>query len=257
MRSSMADSAAGQSMLERAVRILEAFDARHPGRTVGSIAAHAGIPQASAYRIVNEMVRLGLLNKSPDGTVRPGVGLWELATRGSPVIDLRDAARPFMEDVQSVVRQHTQLAILREREVLVIERLSGEGSVVNQARTAGRLPVHRTSLGLVLLAYSPRHVQARHVRPASARVGSDAPDPIELARLVAEARRRGYAVLRGHLDPDTTGIAVPVLGEGGLAVAALGVVVQTEEEQAVPTVMVLQAAARGIARSLSAPRVVR
>ncbi len=71
---------------------------------------------------------------------------------------------PFLQDVQSVVHQHTQLSVLRDGEVLVLERLSSSGSVINQASVAGRMSAHDTSMGMVMLAFSPAEVQEEYRR---------------------------------------------------------------------------------------------
>lgn len=156
---------------------------------------------------------------------------------------------PFMEDIQAVVRQHTQLAVLREDEVLFIERLSGRDSVVNQARIAGRLPVHRTSSGLVLLAFSPSAVQEAYLaRHPDAGVGLERTS-YDFRAVLAQVRQHGYAHLDGQVDVDTSGVAVPVRGSGR-EVAALSVVVPRLDGNPHAIVPLLTAGARGISRAM-------
>ncbi|MET9793798.1 hypothetical protein [Streptomyces canus] len=69
--------------------------------------------------------------------------MWELATRASPTLSLRNAAMPFMEGVHDVVGHHVQLAVLDGGEVLFLERLTAPGAVINYTRIAGRLAVAR------------------------------------------------------------------------------------------------------------------
>ena len=66
-------------------------------------------------------------------------------------------------------------------------------------------------------------------------------------------RRRGYALLPGHVHEDATGIAVPVRNGLGEVVAALSVIVPNDG-RAQAHVPVLLAAARGLSRSLTTPR---
>jgi DNA-binding IclR family transcriptional regulator len=68
--------------------------------------------------------------------------------------------------------------------------------------------------------------------------------------LLAETNRQGYAQLAGVVDPDTWGIAVPVLDQRKNALAALGVVVPLHEMRLQALVPALQTAARGIGRQL-------
>jgi DNA-binding IclR family transcriptional regulator len=111
---------------------------------------------ASTHRLVAEMVGLGLLEKGADRSLRVGVRLWELGWRSTSALGLRDIAMPYLEDLQSVVRQHTQLALPEGTDVLYIERLSARGqTTLNITRVAGRLPAHTCSSGLVLLAFGP------------------------------------------------------------------------------------------------------
>jgi DNA-binding IclR family transcriptional regulator len=241
-------------MLDRFVRILSAFDASRRTMSVATLARRADVPLATAYRLVENMVRRDLLSRSGDGQISLGLRLWELASRSSPARDLREAAMPFMEDIQAVVRQHTQLAVLRDDEVLFIERLSSPGSVVNQASIAGRLPVHRTSSGVVLLAFAPAHVQEAYLtRHPDAGVGLDAVS-YDFRQLLARVRQQGFAALDGLVDAETSGVAVPVLapGQGTTAVAALSVVVPLLGDRLHGIIPVLMTGARGISRSMSA-----
>ena len=68
--------------------------------------------------------------------------------------------------------------------------------------------------------------------------------------LLSETAHQGFAQLAGVVDPDTWGIAVPVLDRRQRAVAALGVVVPLREMRLQALVPALQTAARGIARRL-------
>ncbi|MCQ1949244.1 IclR family transcriptional regulator [Arthrobacter sp. zg-Y859] len=242
----MANSPSGESMTSRIVRVISAFDETHQAMPIAVLARRAGLPLSTAHRIVNELMGHGFLQREADGSVRLGLRLWELANRSSAALGLKQIAMPFMEDIQAVVRQHTQLSVLRQDEVLFIERLSSHGSVLNHAKVAGRLPVHVSSSGMVMMAHSPRHVQEEYL----AQQNPDASEEKRLRSSWAKMRLEGSARLPGAVVPDTTGIAVPVFGAGGTAVAAIGVVVPTGSEHISSTIPALMTAARGISRGL-------
>jgi DNA-binding IclR family transcriptional regulator len=286
----------GDTTLDRLIRILGAFDADRPTLSISALSRRAAIPLPTAYRWVDRLATAGLLERGDGGAVRPGMKLWELASRSAPGTSLRQAAMPYMDDVQAVLRQHTQIAVLDANGVLVLERLSARGAVPNQATIAGRMPAFTTSLGLVLLAYSPRHVTESFLAEHAAELGaplkdswndagastpgapgtsgatSTAPDAVangatraalrgnargivnpteaELRQRLAEIRRQGWAAVDGHIDSESTGIAVPVFSPKGQAVAALGVVVPRSSEFRPGLAPMLLAAARGISRAL-------
>ncbi|MBW0114792.1 IclR family transcriptional regulator [Pseudonocardia abyssalis] len=240
----------GESVLTRAVRILDAFGPDDRTLRVSDIAARSGLHLATASRLVAELVEHGLLARDPDRRVRVGVRLWELAMRASPTLSLRDAAMPFLEDLHAVVGHHVQLGVRDGSEVLFVERLSAPGSVVNYTRIAGRLPLHASSSGLVLLAHAPHDVQesvlALPLRRYTAQTITTAD---RLRRTLADVRRDGFVLCPGHIHDDALGVAVPVADGSRRVVAAIAAVVP-DDDSGRAVVPVLRAAARGISRSL-------
>ena len=154
--------------------------------------------------------------------------MWELASRAAPTRSLRDAAMPYLEDLHAVVGHHAQLAVLDGDDVIFLERLSARDAVINYSRIAGRLPLHISSSGVVLLAYGPPELQDRVLaRPLEADTG-DITTPDRLRATLEQVRRQGYALLAGHVHPDATGVAVPVRNALSEVVAALSVIVPND-----------------------------
>ena len=242
------------TVLDRVLRILSAFDARRRHLSVTDLSRLAGIPLASTYRLVSQLAQEDILTRYADGTVGLGMRLWELAARSSPAVSLRTAAMPFLDDVQAIFRQHTQLSVLDDHEVLVVERLSSRNSVVNQATVATRMPIHTVSMGLVQLAFQPSHVVDDYfaMYPEASQVRY--PGSGSIVNTLARIRREGYAMLDGMLDDGTTGAAVPVFdkpsGRHRVAIAAISVVIPDDFEQRSAVIPVLMAASRGLTRAL-------
>jgi DNA-binding IclR family transcriptional regulator len=244
-------TATGESSIARAVRIFAAFTSEEPVLQVSEIARRAGLHVATASRLVAELTSHGLLERGADREVRVGVRMWELASRASPTLSLRDAALPYLEDVHAVVGHHAQLGVLDGDDVLFLERLSARDAVINYSRVAGRLPAHGSSSGHVLLAFGPPGLQERALARTLERYTDDTVTTrAGLAAALADTRRRGYAVLPGHVHPEAAGVAVPIRNAVNEVVAALSVIVPNDG-RAQTHVPVLLAAARGITRTLS------
>ncbi|MDN4490707.1 IclR family transcriptional regulator [Demequina sp. SYSU T00068] len=249
----MANSPSGDSVTDRIVRILETFTPTRTVQTASDIGRRAGLPPSTAHRVVGDLVDAGLLDRDPEGRVRVGLRLWELATRSSHALRVRQAALPAMERVQARVREHTQLAILEQDEALFLERLSHPQAGANITRIAGRLPLHAASSGLVLLAFGDPELQERILAGPLRRVGPSTPtDPVALRRTLAEVRRLGHAIAPGYIEEVSTGVAVPVRDRAGRAIAALSVVLPREAPTA-PAVEELRRAARDVESALAAP----
>ncbi|CAL9444527.1 IclR family transcriptional regulator [Streptomyces sp. enrichment culture] len=242
-----------ESVLSRAARILEAFSQEEPALTVSEIARRTGLHVATASRLVGELVAHGFLSRDDDRRVRIGVRLWELVVRASPALPLRDAAMPFMEGVHDVVGHHVQLGVLDGDEVLFLERLSAPNAVINYTRIAGRLPLHASSSGLVLLAHGPADLKEQVLAGSLTTYTRATPSTSARLRVtLAEVRQQGYAYCPGYVHEEALGVAAPVRGLDGAVVAALSVIVPNDAgAQAV--IPVVRMAARGASRALSVP----
>jgi DNA-binding IclR family transcriptional regulator len=111
------------------------------------------------------------------------------------------------------------------------------------------MPVHISSAGLALMAHQDKALQAQYLEQFVDPDGKVTRDAIRA--LLSETSHQGFAQLAGVVDPDTWGIAVPVLNRKQRAVASLGVVVPLREMRLQALVPALQTAARGIARNLA------
>jgi DNA-binding IclR family transcriptional regulator len=247
----MARGSAGESVLHKHLRVLDAFDARHPFRSLTEIAEAAGLARSTAHRLVGELEAEGLLERLPDRSYRLGVRLWEYASRTPGALGLREVARPWLGAVHARVRQHTQLGVLSGRDVLFIERMSTRDAVVNATLIGGRIPLPVSSSGLVLLAHAEEAVVADvvaagwpHHTPFALK------DESELRRALARVRADGYAVTAGHIYEESRGIAVPVRGPQGVMYAALGVVVPNDGTSPQGMIELLTVAATGIRDAL-------
>ncbi|SDB79807.1 DNA-binding transcriptional regulator, IclR family [Raineyella antarctica] len=251
----MANSPSGESVISRAMRVIDAFGAEDALLGVSEIAERADLPLATTHRIVAELVAERVLERDSHRKVRMGTRLWEISQRASREMDLRMAALPVMEDLQSLVRSHVQLAVISGGQVLYLERLSRRNAVINLADRASRIPPYLCSAGLILLAYAPREIQAKAAEgPFISRTPNSIRTGDQLRAVIAASRQQGYAVSYGLMQPTAKGVAVPLFGEAGRIVAALSVVIPLEADH-LPIVPAMQAASRMISHGLEAHQV--
>src|SRR3954452_5488765 len=81
----------GESVLARAVRLLDAFTAEEPTLTVGELAPRSGLPVAAASRLGAEQVAQDLVERGPVRDVRVRARLCVATARDTPTVSLRDA----------------------------------------------------------------------------------------------------------------------------------------------------------------------
>ncbi|MHA6780880.1 IclR family transcriptional regulator [Pseudonocardia saturnea] len=235
----------------RVLGVLAAFSAERTELTLTEIGRRAGLPLSTAHRLVGELTDWGALERGDDGRYRIGLRLWEVASLAPRSLGLRESAMPFLTDLHEVTGENVQLAVLDGAEVVYVERISGRGAVNVITRVGGRLPLHATGVGLVLLAHAPPELQEQVLAgPLRRYTEKTICGPEEVRRTLADVRRTGVAVSDGQIELVALSVAAPVRGPRGDVVAALSVVVPSAGSDARAYVPAVRAAARGVSRTL-------
>lgn len=243
-----------RSVTSKALALLAAFTPATPALTLSEMARRAGLSLATAHRRAAELTEWGALERGPDGRYCIGLRLWEVASLAPRGLGLREAAMPFLSDLYEVTHENVQLAVREGLEVVFVERIAGRHAVPVLTRVGGRFALHATGVGLVLLAYAPPQVQEEVLAgPLHAFTERTITNPGRLREVLAAVRRTGYAVSDGQVTTDALSVAAPITGESGEVVAAVSLVVRAGSVPVATLEPLVQAAARGISRSLGRP----
>jgi DNA-binding IclR family transcriptional regulator len=243
-----------RSLSGKLLDVLGTFQADHAELTLSQISRRSGLPLSTTHRLVRDLATWGALERSTTGAYHIGLHLWEIASLAPRSLGLREIALPYMEDLYEATHENVQLAVRDGLEVVFVERLAGRDAVRVLTRVGGRFALHATGVGLVLLAYAPADVQEQVLggpleRWTPKTIGS----PVQLRRVLAEVRQRGYAVSDGQVTMDALSVGVPIRASGDQVVAALSLVVHAEGAQPSALAAAVRAAARGISRALGSP----
>ncbi|GIH93224.1 IclR family transcriptional regulator [Planobispora siamensis] len=242
-------------MIDRAFALLTAFTATRRSMTLAELSRASGTPPSTALRLARRLLQLGALERGADGRYVIGLRLWELASLAPRGHGLREVALPYMEDLYEATHQHVLLAVRDGAEALLVERLSARDAVNVLYRVGGRLPLHSTGVGLVLLAHAEAQFQDRILaRPLVHEPEGVPVSPAALRRTLAEVRRTGLAVVERSEPGPVVAVAAPVHGGDDSVVAALSVVVPAGGAEPRGLSPAVRATARALSRSLGSPR---
>jgi len=212
------------AVLSRAFRVLGAFSPQRAELTLDELAEASGLPRSTTHRLARQLAAVRALEPSRRGW-RLGLRLFELGQLVPHQERLRDLALAHMEDLYELTHETVQLAVLDGHEVLYVEILSGHRKAPTPSRRGGRMPLHCTALGKILLAFSADRGAAllEAIGPLIPRTANTITDVARLTEQLAEARSSGLAFDFGESSPALQCAAAPVLARDGTARAALSV----------------------------------
>lgn len=199
--------------LHNGIEILELLTQHKYGLTITEVADGIGVHRTVAHRLVRTLEAHRLCRRTETKRILLGAGLVSLA--GSVEQDLRELARPVLEDLADATSATAHLAIRDgENQVRALMVIEPHNSRAHVGFHPGQVdPINRGSAGLAMLAaLAPR--------------AGERPE-------VTRARERGYAVTSGEVTHSVTGISAALPNRRPEDLASIGVSVfdATDEEK--------------------------
>ncbi|MGW8378320.1 IclR family transcriptional regulator [Streptomyces sp. ODS28] len=241
------------SVLNKVQALLESFAPDDEHLSLSEIARRSGLAKTTVHRLAHELLEWGVLERR--GTEYGlGLRLFELGQRVPRQRILRDAARPYMQDLYQATRETIHLSIPDGREVLYLEKVFGHGQVAWPSRFAGRMPLHGPATGKVFLAFGPEALLEEVLAEPLERITPyTVSTPSALRAEVSRAREQGYVVEREQARVGFVSVAVPLYGATGTVIAALSVTAPLHRAKESEYVSLLEAAGRRFGLAGGAP----
>ncbi|MDL4818526.1 IclR family transcriptional regulator [Actinomadura opuntiae] len=219
------------TVLSKVRLILEAFRPDDEGLSLAELVRRTGLRKATVYRLSQELVAWGALERAGVG-YRVGLRLFELGLLAPRQRILRDIALPFLEELAQSTQETVHCAVRDGGDVLYVEKLGGHRSVTRPSRTGGRMPLHCTATGKVLLAHAPsRVVEELLARPLRRLTGHTVIAPRLLRMELERIRSAGYAVESEEARVGFLSVAAPVRAARGRVAGAISVAAPTSRTQ--------------------------
>jgi IclR family KDG regulon transcriptional repressor len=209
--------------VERAMRILSAFDGEHGDRGVSEVAQLTGLHKATTHRIMMTLLNGGFLERAPDGErFRLGTRLVELGLGALRGLDLRQVAFPYMQQLVERFDETCDLGIFDRGMVLYVEVVHSQHSLTIAARIGRRLPAYCTASGRVFLAFLPPEVVEPLLRePLAACTEKTTTSLARLREELEATRQRGYALDDEEFEDGIRAVSAPIRDIDGNVIAAL------------------------------------
>ena len=245
----------GVRSVEIAARLLREIAAAGGPMALKDLAAAAGMAPSKAHRYLVSLIRGGLVARDPAGGGYDfGPTTLELGLAALNRLDVIGLASAALGDLVRRVGETGLIAVWGNRGPTIVRWAEGARPVTVNVRVGSVMPLLSSATGRVFAAWLPGDVIAPHVRDELSRPAAapGAPrDRDEVARLLAEVRRRGLGRVEGDLLPGVAALGAPVFDHTGGLVAVLTLLGAEGSFDADPA-GALAGALRAAARALSA-----
>lgn len=212
-----------QSVL-RALAILQVFTDERPSWKLVDLARELSLNKTTVYRLLTALESAGMISRGEGDSYRLGPGILTLAGRALRQNDMRQVARPYLEQLAHDTGETASLDLLVDDEILIFDEVIGHRLVGSVSSLGTRHPWHATSTGKAIMACLPEaQVEELLSRPLPSITPQTITDPGELRRQLAQIRQDGYAVGSGELEEDLIVVGAPVHQFDGRVAAAVSV----------------------------------
>ena len=210
--------------VRKAVTLLRATAASTDGASVSALARAAGLPRATALRLIQTMEQEGLLLRVPGADrVVLGPELVRLARRVDMGTMLREVARGRLGELREAVRETVTLSVVApDGRLDLVYQVDGPQHLVPRSWVGQRFPLHASSSGKILLATFDDDRLERFLRdPLPALTPHTITARRGLREELERSRARGYASTVDELEEGLAGVSVGIFGESGELVGVI------------------------------------
>ena len=211
--------------VRRAIRILEAFR-EGPSLTVTELSRALKLPKSSVYELVCTLAAEGLVKKEDSsGRYRLGLRLVELARAANQDLEVRQVARPLIEELRDQFNETVQLTVLDGEEILYVDGCESSRQLRTFFQSGDRAPLYCTALGKAILANLPPGEKERYLRRRGLKAFTlgTLTDPAALRRELDRTAARGYSVDDMEHEEDVRCVGAPIRDREGRTFAAISV----------------------------------
>lgn len=207
----------------KAFAVLRCFQSSDEWVTGGELSRRANLPQASGYRLIQTLEKIGAVIRGPRGRYRPGMLLVSLSHNVAIGDLLRNSSQSLVVALAKRFNLTVHLGMLEEGMVSYVSKVATPGAFPINTRVGAQLEAYCSALGKVLLSGLSRE------RLDSVILDGDliplTPNTITAPHLLRaeleKVRRQKYAVDNGEADADIVCIAVPICDTEGRMIAAM------------------------------------
>jgi DNA-binding IclR family transcriptional regulator len=182
-------------VIDRAFQILDVLGAGGE-MGVAELSRQLGMHKSTTHRLVMVLESSRFLERDANGKCRLGHRVMQLGLSALSRLDICDVARPHLRRLVAATGETAHIGVLRDGEVTSIVNVQSAQSLRSPSTVGTRTPAYCTSLGKVIIAFSPEDQISELIRQCTFQrhTGNTITSADRFLKEIDAIRRRGYAV---------------------------------------------------------------
>jgi DNA-binding IclR family transcriptional regulator len=211
--------------ISKMMDVLSCFSTVHRSFGLAQIASAAGLPRATAHRMLAALREIGFIEQDGrSGNYSLGIRLFELGSLALANMDLLREAKPHMDRLSRLTGQPAHLGLFNGYAVVVVEREEPDDRPTRALPDTETAPAHCTGVGKAVLAFQGEDVVDRVIEAGlKAYTANTIATRERLLPDLATIRARGYSIDDCEHQIWVRCVAAPVRNASGHVFAAISV----------------------------------
>lgn len=207
--------------LARGLEVLRCFEPRERYLGLSELARRTSLPKATVARLAGTLAKLGYLRYwEALGKYSLGTGVLSLGYSMLSNLDIRDVARPLMQELAEYARASIAVGVRDRLSVLYIEWVRSSAPITVMRSVGVRLPLATTSMGRAYLAAASEDERNEVLEQVRLNDESDWPRIKHgIDQAVKDYEERGFCLSVGEWDKDIAAVGVPFTAPDGTRMA--------------------------------------
>ncbi|OJV44009.1 MAG: hypothetical protein BGO25_12850 [Acidobacteriales bacterium 59-55] len=209
--------------IDRAVAMLNLLARSDVPMSLTTISTQLQLHKSTVQRVLRVLEGHHFVSFNANGRYTLGLRLNDLGNRALQQFNVRDRALPHFRMLVAEIMETGHLCVMQGDAVVYLDKIAPSRSVCMTSRIGKTNPVHCTSVGKALLAFSSSELQEKIL--ADIKYERLTPkthaNRKALLRDLEVIRRRGYAIDDEEIEEGVRCIGAPILNADGQPVAAI------------------------------------
>lgn len=211
------------SALARGLEVLQCFQPSDKALSNHDIADRTGLPKSTISRLTFTLTHLGFLTYDVGtGLYAVGPAVMTLGYNCLANMDIRERARPLMQDLADFSQVSVALGIREGQQMIYVERCRGDSTVTIRLSVGSRVPIGASAIGRAYLAAAPARERQRILENLRETETSNMPRILDgLADAERQIMERGFYVSLEDWHEGVNAVGCPILTPDANTVMAL------------------------------------